>query len=420
MKKTSQDGLGSPHVTHPTDRGVDAHIELTSPTVSIVHLVSALLHEAHVAHASDIHIEPFEEVVKVRFRIDGFLQDRLHIQKMIHGEVISRIKVIAGLRTDEHQTPQDGRFRSVVAGNPMDVRVSIAPTYFGENAVLRLLTDKQESLSLENLGFNTHDREKIEKALRKPSGMILSTGPTGSGKTTTLYAMMKQLSSPEISIVTIEDPIEYAIEGISQIQVNPRTGISFAHGLRSILRQDPNVIMVGEIRDAETAGIAVNSALTGHLLLSTIHTSDAATTLPRLLDMKIEPFLVASTVTIAIGQRLLRTICGVCKDEEKATETLVKRIRFIHDISEVKVGQVFYKGRGCDSCKGTGYRGRSSVNEVMVMNDALRDAVQRKASSVEMKSIAVKSGMTTMLEDGITKARNGHTTLEEVLRVIDE
>jgi len=398
-------------------RGVDVALELSRPSISIVDLVNALLAEARALRVSDIHIEPFEQSVKVRFRVDGVLQENFHLKKEIHSEVISRIKVLAGLRTDEHQTAQDGRFRSTIDGSPTDVRVSVSPTYHGENAVLRLLGDKEESFLLESLGFSVKDQAHIMKAIRKPSGMILSTGPTGSGKTTTLYSIIKLLSTPEISIVTIEDPIEYAMDGISQIQVNARTGITFADGLRSILRQDPDVIMVGEIRDAETASIAVNSALTGHLLLSTLHTNDAATTLPRLLDMKIEPFLVASTVNIAIGQRLLRKICGKCKESEKVTRAFLAGLTHEVVLSAFKEGQTFFRGRGCDFCHGTGYVGRLCVNEVMVVDEPLREAILRKASSSEIKSIAVRGGMTTMFEDGIIKAREGQTTLEEVFRV---
>ena len=287
------------------------------PDVSIIHLVDYLVEKAQISRASDIHIDPSQDTVRIRLRIDGVLQNVFDFPKNIHGEVISRIKVLARLRTDEHQATQDGRFRHQFsnAQDFVDIRVSIAPTYHGENCVMRLLSDKAENFDLESLGFSESDQKKITDALKKPYGMILATGPTGSGKTTTLYTIIKMLNSPEVSIITIEDPIEYAVNDIEQIQVNPRTSLTFANGLRSILRQDPNIIMVGEIRDAETANIAVNTALTGHLLLSTLHTNDSATTLPRLLDMGIETYLVASTVSIAIGQRLVRKICDHCKEE---------------------------------------------------------------------------------------------------------
>jgi type IV pilus assembly protein PilB len=386
--------------------------------VSIINLIDQLIQHASHIHASDIHIDPLDKVVRVRFRVDGVLEDSYTLPKDIHSEIISRIKVLSSLRTDEHNAAQDGRFRSIISDSgSVDVRVSIVPTYHGENAVLRLLSDNAENFTLDMLGFTEVDRAKILRALKKPSGMILITGPTGSGKTTTLYTLIKMLNSKEISIVTIEDPIEYAVDGIEQIQVNPRTGLTFANGLRSILRQDPNVIMVGEIRDMETAGIAVNTALTGHLLLSTLHTNDASTTLPRLLDMRIEPFLVASTVSIAIGQRLVRKICEHCKEKKILTEEEWKRIA--ENISEqpIDTTKEFYKGVGCNACNGSGYRGRIVIAEVLVADEEIRNAILRKASSSEIKQIAMKNGMMTMHADGFRKAALGLTTIEEVLRV---
>lgn len=377
--------------------------ELLQQRVSIVSLVNALIREAHASGASDIHIGPSADGVRVRLRIDGVLQDAHALPKNIHEEVVSRIKVLAGLRTDEHQAAQDGRFRHQVDAHAfLDLRVSIVPTYHGENAVLRLLEDKTLVCTLADLGFSEGDCNKIIAAIQKQSGMILATGPTGSGKTTTLYTLLKTLNSKDVSIVTIEDPIEYAVEGIEQLQVNTRTGLTFANGLRSILRQDPNTIMVGEIRDSETAGIAVNTALTGHLLLSTLHTSDAATTLPRLLDMGIDAYLVASTVNVAIGQRLVRRICEECKEEL------------------VLNGEIFFKGEGCAWCAGSGYKGRLVISEVLVADRDIREAIARKASAEEVRQLAIQNGMTTMREDGVAKARAGETTLEEVLRVIHD
>lgn len=301
-----------------------------------------------------------------------------------------RVKVLASLRTDEHQAAQDGRFRLRCHESDrfVDLRVSIVPTYHGENVVLRILSDKAENYSLALLGFSEDDQRKITAAIQQPNGMILATGPTGSGKTTTLYTLVKMLNQPEVSILTIEDPIEYSIAHITQMQVNPRVGLTFANGLRSILRQDPNIIMVGEIRDAETASIAVNTALTGHLLLSTLHTNDSATTLPRLLDMGIDPYLVASTVSIAIAQRLVRKICTDC--------------RYL----------------GCDACGDTGFAGRVCINEVLVADDTIREAILKKASASDIRKLAIANGMTTMLEDGRHKVREGVTTIEEVLRVV--
>lgn len=388
--------------------------------LSIINLVNCLVGQAHDLRASDIHIDPTDTSVRVRIRIDGVMHEKYSLEKRIHQEVISRIKVLAGLRTDEHQAAQDGRFRiKTDNGDVIDVRVSIAPTYHGENVVMRLLADRAADYSLDSLGFSAEDQKKILRALRRSHGMILSTGPTGSGKTTTLYTLIKLLNTKEASIVTIEDPIEYAMKDIKQIQVNPRAGLTFANGLRSILRQDPNVIMVGEIRDAETAGIAINTALTGHLLLSTLHTNDSATTLPRLLDMGIDAYLVASTVNLAIGQRLVRRICESCKVEVKLSDAERETFAEIFP-KKAKEDFVFYKGKGCKECAESGYRGRVGVNEVLVVDGEVREAILRRAPASEIKSIAIKNGMTPMLEDGFNKTLAGQTTISEILRVINE
>lgn len=390
--------------------------------ISIITLTDCLIEKANEIRASDIHIDPTQTGIRVRMRVDGVLQEIYALPKTIHPELISRIKVVSKLRTDEHQATQDGRFRHSFNKDEsfVDIRVSIAPTYHGENCVMRLLSDKAEAFDLETLGFSKEDQVKILKAIRKPNGMILATGPTGSGKTTTLYTLIKLLNSSEVSIVTIEDPIEYAVSDIEQIQVNSRTALTFANGLRSILRQDPNIIMVGEIRDAETANIAVNTALTGHLLLSTLHTNDAATTLPRLLDMGIESFLVASTVNIAIGQRLVRKICTHCKEDETISPGTLKTLSELTSNKSWNESDVIYKGKGCTECGGSGYAGRISINEVFVSDTDIREAILRKASSDELKKIAIRNGMTTMLEDGFKKVREGMTTVEEVLRVTHE
>ncbi len=394
----------------------------TGANISIINLIDYLIEKAQHNRASDIHIDPSAHDIRVRFRIDGVLQEIQKLPIKIHSEIILRIKVLSKLRTDEHQSSQDGRFRYCFPDSHkfVDLRVSIVPTYHGENIVMRLLSENNENYTLENLGFSKSDERKIKEALRKTSGMILSTGPTGSGKTTTLYTLIKMLNSPGVSIVTIEDPIEYAVGNIEQIQVNNHKGLTFANGLRSILRQDPNIIMVGEIRDSETANIAVNTALTGHLLLSTLHTSDAATTLPRLLDMGIEEYLVASTVSIAIGQRLVRKNCEYCKEKQLITT----------DMRDSLNGTVFGKlaqsldevscGKGCDKCNHSGYSGRICINEVLVADEKIREAILRKASAEELKKIAISNGMTTMLEDGLYKVELGLTTIEEILRVIHE
>lgn len=389
--------------------------------LSIVDLIDSLIEDAHLQKASDIHIDPHAQDVAVRFRIDGVMLEKFHFPKSIHNEVIMRIKILSGLRTDEHQTALDGRFRTEFEDKtPVDVRVSITPTYYGENAVLRLLSDQAQEFSLESLGFSTENQRKIMRAIKRPYGMILATGPTGSGKTTTLYTLIKMLNTPESSIITVEDPIEYSISGINQIQVNPRTGLTFANGLRSILRQDPNIIMVGEIRDTETAGIAVNTALTGHLLLSTLHTNDAATTLPRLLDMKIEPYLVASTVSIVLGQRLVRKICKHCRMEKIVSAVELKSISDLLPKAFDGKRHVFYQGRGCEKCNNTGYSGRIGIHEVMVVDPVVREFFLKKESADNVRTAAVKQGMITMLEDGFEKAKKGITTIEEILRMLYE
>jgi len=412
------------------DKKIDKVLEELNEgaSISIINLVDQLIEKAHAMRASDIHIDPLAKAVRIRFRIDGVLQNAYTFPKEINNEVIARIKILSRMRTDEHQATQDGRFRYTFSEETekegrnrfIDFRVSIVPTYHGENAVLRLLTDKNEESTLEDLGFSDSDKKKIEEAMKKTNGMILSTGPTGSGKTTTMYTLIKMLNSPGVSIITIEDPIEYAVEDIEQIQVNPRLGLTFANGLRSILRQDPNIIMVGEIRDAETASIAVNTALTGHLLLSTLHTNDAATTLPRLLDMGIEEYLVASTVSIAIGQRLVRKICESCKEKIPMTHAMKEALAQTPYASLLVNSDHVFKGKGCDDCAGSGYRGRICINEVLVADSEIKEAILRRASANEIKKIAIKNGMTTMFEDGFNKVKDGFTTVEEVLRVIHE
>lgn len=387
---------------------------------SIVNLVNHLIELAYHIKASDIHINPEAQSVRTRLRIDGVLQDEVALPKFIHPEIISRIKILANLRTDEHQAAQDGRFRISLENGEVDIRVSIVPTYYGENIVMRLLTDQNQEFDLDSLGFSASNKAKVLRAIKHPYGMILATGPTGSGKTTTLYTLIKLLNTKGVSIITIEDPIEYSIEGINQIGVNPRTGLTFANGLRSILRQDPNVIMVGEIRDGETAGIAVNTALTGHLLLSTIHTNDAATTLPRLIDLKIEPYLIASTVNVAIGQRLVRRICAKCKQEIKLLDIEMKNLTEVISKDILGKTNVFYKGKGCDNCNDTGYKGRVCISEVLVVDNVIRNAIHQKATEAEIKAEARKQGMTTMIEDGFAKTRAGITTVEEILRTLHE
>jgi len=405
--------------------------------ISIISVIDYLVHSASNMGASDIHIDPSAKTLRVRFRVDGVLEDVCELPKTIHNEIISRIKILSRLRTDEHNAAQDGRFRAVLVDTTdnIDIRVSIMPTHHGENAVLRLLSDHSQIFALENLGFGPKDIEKIVRAMKKTSGMILVTGPTGSGKTTTLYTIIKMLKSPENSIVTLEDPIEYAIEGIEQIQVNQRAELTFANGLRSILRQDPDIIMVGEIRDKETAEIAIHAALTGHLVLSTLHTNDAPTTLPRLSEMGIPAFLVASTVNVIVAQRLVRKICQDCiesytlnKDEMEQLEKQVNLTSIIQTLEkegiitkkQAKESLLFYRGKGCKKCGNEGYKGRLGIYEVMEVDHEISEMILKGTSGGEMQQKAKEKGMITILEDGFIKAKTGITTIEEILRVTKE
>ena len=388
--------------------------------LSIIDLVQDIIESAYQSRASDIHIDPQEDKVGISFRVDGIMKDISTVSKKLHPSIISRLKVLSGLRTDEHQASQDGRIKFTSARNNLrfDIRLSIMPTYFGENAVMRLLVEVGEQFTLENLGFSERDLEIVKEAISDPYGMILSTGPTGSGKTTTLYTMLKILNSPTVTVITIEDPIEYSMAGITQVQVNHSVGIDFANGLRSILRQDPNIIMVGEIRDTEAANIAVNAALTGHLLLSTLHTNNASTTLPRLIDMGVEPFLIASTVDIAIGQRLIRKLCTTCREVKNFTPIEFAALQ--RSLSMVTPTDKFYYGKGCPECDGTGYKGRMAIYEVLQVSPKVREAISARANSDEIENIAIAEGMTTMLQDGIAKAKAGLTSIEEILRVMHE
>ncbi|MCR4256163.1 MAG: GspE/PulE family protein [Candidatus Uhrbacteria bacterium] len=395
-------------------------IEEFDSVKSITELVNLIIGKAWEAKASDIHIDPTPEMVIVRYRIDGIAYDVLSLPKEEQPLIVTRIKVLSGLRTDEHAMAQDGRFRLPVASTEIDLRVSIVPTYSGEDVVMRLLVSGARLISLEELGFSDKDMETIRRYMRKPYGMILATGPTGSGKTTTLYAILQVLNTRQVSVVTIEDPIEYSVPGITQIPVNVQTNLTFAAGLRSIVRQDPNIIMVGEIRDNETAAIAVNAAMTGHLLLTTIHTNDAATTLPRLLDMGIEPFLIGSTVNIAIGQRLIRKLCQDCRTSYVLTEEERKALTGLVNAELLTSVKKAWKAEGCDTCSHTGYVKRIGIYEVLEVTEPVRQLIMRRASADEIHEAAMKGGMTPMLEDGFQKAAAGITSIAELLRVIHD
>ncbi len=395
-------------------------VESEAPISKIVDL---LINFAYQDKVSDIHIEPEEKNSLVRFRIDGILHDVLFLSKYLHDRIATRIKVMAKLRTDEHLAPQDGKVRVKVDEEDLDIRISILPVSQGEKIVMRLLSSRLGKLSLLDLGMSEVDLKKVSKAYSRSYGMILSTGPTGSGKTSSIYSILKVLNTREKNITTIEDPVEYQIRGVNQIQVNVKTNLTFAGGLRSILRQDPNIVFVGEIRDSETAGIAVNAALTGHLVLSTLHTNDAATTMPRLIDMKVEPFLVASTVNIVIAQRLIRKICENCRisyiiTEEELKKNLPEDIIKRHYLSTGDKKEIrLYKGQGCKVCHFTGYAGRVGLFEVMEITEKLRTLIVQKSSADEIRKQSIVDGMHTMLDDGLQKVARGMTTVEEVLRI---
>lgn len=376
-----------------------------------------IIKDAISYRASDIHFEPQGNEAVVRFRIDGMLRLAGSISKEYYENVLNRIKIQSNLRTDEHFTPQDGAIRFVAKDNSVDLRVSIVPTLDGEKVVIRILAEYVRGLTFFDLGFSDEQIDIIDRASKKPFGMILVSGPTGSGKTTTLYALIKKLNKAEVNITTIEDPVEYRMAGANQIQVNPKTELTFAKGLRAVVRQDPNIILVGEIRDGETAETAVNAALTGHLLLSTFHANDAATSVPRLLEMDIEPFLLASTLELVIAQRLARRICEACRYSYKERISNLKKI--LPSISDYfdEAEITLYKGKGCAACNDTGFKGRTSVVEMVEITPDLKALIIKKPSSEEVWALAKKGGAKSMFEDGVEKVKLGITTLEEIVRV---
>ena len=384
-------------------------------------IVDLIIDYAYQDKASDVHIEPEDKESLIRFRIDGILHDFAIVPKNLHEQIVTRIKVLSRLRTDEHLAPQDGKMQMKLEEENLDIRVSLVPIVEGEKAVLRLLASRYRQFSLMDLGMSEKDLQKMIKAYGRSFGMILSTGPTGSGKTTSIYSILKILNTREKNITTIEDPVEYKIKGVNQIQTNTKADLTFASGLRSILRQDPNIIFVGEIRDNETANIAVNAALTGHLVVSTLHTNDAATALPRLTDMKVEPFLVASTVNIIVAQRLVRKICESCRIPVKipyqdlashlSPEIIQKH--FGLNITEIQV----YQGKGCKACHMSGFQGRLGVFEVLEVSERIRKLIVEKNDCDVILRAAIEEGMTTMLDDGLNKIAKGVTSVSEVLRV---
>lgn len=377
----------------------------------IIQVVNGIISQALREGASDIHIEPQEDNIVIRFRVDGVLRQVMAIPKSVHPLVTTRIKVMAGMNIAERRIPQDGRIIISSNGKDVDLRVSSLPTIFGEKIVMRILNREDVLIGLDKLGFGEDALENVKKLLSKPYGMILVTGPTGSGKTTTLYSMLKKLNTVEKNIITVEEPVEYQLEGINQVQVNEKIGLTFSNVLRYVLRQDPDIIMVGEIRDRETAEIAVRSALTGHLVLSTLHTNDAPSTITRLVDMGIEPYLVASSLVGVIAQRLVRKVCSYCKEAHVVSE------RDILVSEGFEPGTIYYVGKGCEECGNTGYKGRTGLFEIMLMSEDIQRLTVERAPASRIRNQAIKEGMITLREDGIRKVKAGITTPEEVMRV---
>jgi len=404
FKRQYQDDLA------PVDQ-MDEESMMKVNSAPMVRFIDSLIKQAISSKASDIHIEPFEKNVRIRFRVDGDLQEVITPERTSHSAIVTRIKIMGKMDIAEKRVPQDGRVNHIIDGRSVDMRVSTLPTAFGEKAVIRLLDTGGTTLTKEQLGFTPHNMRAFEKLIQYPYGIILVTGPTGSGKTTTLYAILNELNKMSRNIVTVEDPIEYRMNGINQVQVNPKAGLTFAAGLRSILRQDPDVIMIGEIRDTETAHIAVRAAITGHLVLATIHTNDTASTVARLVDMEIEPYLISGALVGIQAQRLLKKICKECKisylasDEEKRNmgEPLDQEL-------------ILHKGAGCPVCNGTGYKGRTSVVEIMQVNLEIKELINRHATTEELRQCAGKNGMISLRQNAIELVKQGTTTYDEMLR----
>ncbi|MFH1955769.1 MAG: GspE/PulE family protein [Patescibacteria group bacterium] len=399
----------------------------------VARVVNTILEYAVKARASDVHIEPQEEKTRVRYRIDGVLQERLSLPKKVTESVMARIKILAGLKIDEKRKPQDGRFKVEIGDTTTDLRVSSLPTVFGEKIVIRLLKEQGQVLTFKDLGLRGIALKHFEEVLLRPNGIILVTGPTGSGKTVTLATALSKLNTVRVNIITLEDPVEIRVHGVNQVQINTAAGLSFASGLRSILRQDPNIIMVGEIRDSETASLAINAALTGHLVLSTLHTNSAAGAIPRLIDMGAENFLLASTLNLVLAQRLVRKICSFCKEKYEAPKEVAEDIKKglgalfstesadKADVKTDKMGKVYlYRGKGCDKCSQQGYLGRVGIFEVMTVSSKIAKLILERRPESDIEKDAVGEGMVTLLQDGYLKTLEGITTIEEVLRVANE
>ena len=399
-------GEGEEDVNHLRDMAFEA---------PVIRLVNLLVENAIAVEASDIHIEPFEDTLRVRYRIDGILFDQESPPRRLRDAVTSRIKLMAEMNIAERRLPQDGRIRVALHGRRVDIRVSTMPTVHGESIVMRLLDRSSVFLPLERLGFSADTLKRFEALIVRPHGIILVTGPTGSGKTTTLYAALDKINSPDRKIITVEDPVEYQLKGVNQIPVKPKIGLTFASGLRHIVRQDPDVILVGEIRDLETVEIAIQASLTGHLVFSTLHTNDAPGAITRLQDMGAEPYLISSVLEAVLAQRLVRRICEACRIPDTPSAADLEALDIRPD-----AGMQLYRGRGCDECRGTGYRGRTAIYELFPITEDVRSLILRRATSREIRRQAIEAGMTTLRDDGWAKACDGLTTIEEILRVTQE
>ncbi len=383
----------------------------------IIKITKVLIQRAIQERASDIHVEPYQDRVRIRYRIDGMLHDIMPLPKYIHAPLVSRLKIMSDMNIAERRVPQDGRIHVRHSQRDYDLRVSVIPTTLGEKCVMRILDKQSIQIGLDELGFSDHMLTRVHQLIQQPNGMLLSTGPTGSGKTTTQYNILTNLNSVEVNIITIEDPVEYQLDGLSQVHVNRKAGLTFAVALKYFLRQDPDIILVGEIRDLETSEIAIQAALTGHLVLSTLHTNDAPSTVTRLVDMGVEPFLISSSVIASISQRLARQICPHCKQPYEPRRDILLGLGIDPDDPETKE-ITFYQGTGCDYCRGTGYRGRIGLFELMEMSEEIAELIVRRASAGQIREAAIASGMITLREDGIDKVMNGITTVEEVTRVV--
>lgn len=422
MQQLAQSVRESGIIAAEEDSGDDERIDTdriadVADEAPIIRIAKVLIQRAIQERASDIHVEPGREGVRVRYRIDGVLHEILTLPKYVHAPLISRLKIMANMNIAERRVPQDGRIHIRHTGEDFDLRVSTIPTTLGEKCVMRILDKRGIMLGLENLGFTREMMVSMDYLISQPNGMILSTGPTGSGKTTTQYSILNKINDIETNIITIEDPVEYQIDGISQVHVNRKAGLTFAIALKYFLRQDPDIILVGEIRDLETSEIAIQAALTGHLVLSTLHTNDAPSTVTRMIDMGVEPFLIASSVIASISQRLARKLCEECKEPYKPGRDQLLGLGFDPDAPENQ-DVVFYTGRGCPACRNTGYKGRIGVFELMTMNTEIRELVVKRASADQIKEAALANGMVTLGMDALSKAMNGVTDIDEILRVV--